>query len=248
MSKRTLIVIVLFALLLTGCVTFRVETKIKSDGSGTKSFLVAIDKEMMSMVESMGEDTDTSGQDLWESARLAAASIKGAKVEDYRDDDREGVKIVVPFKDAAELQALSANDLFQGSDTVTLSESGEHRTLRAMVAAGDFAGALGQTQNTDLEGTGLEGFDLGDIDFEYSYIVEVDGDIVSYSPKNIATQEGSKVIWDMTKTNSETTELVLTWKPGGGPDLLVIGLVAVVAGGVLLALGGLVLWLRERAA
>lgn len=248
MSKRTPIVIALFTLLLTGCVTFRVETKIKKDGSGTKSFLVAVDKSMMSMVESMAEDTDTSGQDLWESARSSAASIKGAKVEDYRDDDREGIKIIVPFRDAAELQALSGNDLFQGSDTVIMSESGENRTLKAMVASGDFAGALGQAQGTDLEGTGLEGFDLGDIDFEYSYIVEVDGDIVSYSPKHIATREGSKVIWDMTKANGETTELVLTWKPGGGPDLLVIGLVAVVAGGVLLALGGFVLWLRERAA
>jgi hypothetical protein len=74
MIKRTLIVIALFALLLTGCVTPRVETKIKKDGSGTKSFLVAVDKNMMSMVESMAEHPDTSGQDLWESARSSAAS------------------------------------------------------------------------------------------------------------------------------------------------------------------------------
>ena len=52
----------------------------------------------------------------------------------------------------------------------------------------------------------------------------------------------------MTKTSGETTELVLTWKPGGGPDLLVIGLMAVAAGGVLLALGGLVLTRRGTAA
>jgi hypothetical protein len=240
--KKRVFLISLLAVLLSGCITLRIETKINEDGSGKKSFVMAFDKSVISMIESMGEDSGMSTEDIWAEARDGASAIEGAKVEEYKDDKSEGIKIIVPFDDLAELQALSQSDLFQGADVVSVSEDGDTRTLKAVVSVGDVASGLGEAGGEDLEG-----IDPGDIEIEYSYTVDVEGKILEYSHKEIAEVEGSKITWDLVKAGStDELELMVKWKPGkesGGmlPYLLIA--IVVIAGGMIVL--GIVMSLRK---
>jgi len=212
MKKRALVIISLCVILLSGCITIRVENKINADGSGEKSVLLALDKSMMSMFESMAAESGESMDDIWAEARTGAEAIEGAKVEDYSDDDVEGIKMIVPL------------------------------TLKAQVDVGELTSGLGEAGGAELEG-----FDLGDIELEYTYAVEVEGKILDHSPKDIAEVKGGKVTWDLVQSNSQTVELMIKWSPGGGGiSILTILLIVIVAGGVVLVAVGVFLALRGR--
>jgi hypothetical protein len=238
MRKNTLILLALLSTLISGCVTVHVETKIKQDGSGTKSFVLALDNSVMSMFESMAQESGASPDDIWETARAGAESIAGARVEDYRDDESQGIKITVPFSDLDELQALSGTDAFAGSDVVTVSQNGDVTTLRATVTTGDLTAGVED----------LEGFDLGDVDIAYAYSIEVEGVILAYAPKGNAVAEGSKVTWDLAQSTGDTTELMIEWEPSSGPDILVILLVVIALVGAALIAAGVILTVRGRRA
>lgn len=240
-KKHTLIVLLLSALLLSSCVKLRIETKIKKDGSGTKGFVIAIDKSIMSMMESMAEG-EVNSDDLWAEVTTGAEAIPGAQVEQYSDDDSEGIRISIPFKNYDELQALSSAEAFEGTDQVTVTQDGDQVTLRAVVEAGDLTSGLDQAGGQELEG-----LDLSEIDIEYSYIIDVEGKIQSYGPKDIATVEGSKITWDLTQVTENAVELMVTWKPGGGgPDILIIALIVVAVLGAALVIVGVIIALRSR--
>jgi hypothetical protein len=241
MKKRLLVLASLLALLASGCITIRIETKINKDGSGEKSFVLALDKSVTSMMESVTQESGTSTDDIWASVRDGASSIKGAKIEEYSDDEAEGIKVSVPFGTFEELEALSSSDTFEGADTVTISQDGDITTFNAVVNAADITSGL-----DEAEGQSLEGFDLGEIEMEYTYAVEVDGKILEYSAQDIATVDGNRVTWDLTQAGSETIELMLKWKPGGGPDLLAILLIAVALGGLALIVAGVILAVRGK--
>ncbi len=245
--KKQLPFFVLLIVLLSGCVTLRIETKIKANGSGTKSFIMAIDKSAMSMIESMAQEsgeTDLNTEDIWETARVGAESIKGATVEDYRDDKSEGIKVSVPFKNFAELEALSGSDAFEGADAVTVTEQGDRVTLTAIVDTSDIVSGLSGAGGQDLGD-----FDLGEIDFEYSYIIDVEGKILSFGPKNMAQVKGGKVTWDLTQSTTDSVELTVTWEPGGGgPDMTTILLIVVAVSGILLVVAGVLVSARGRRA
>ena len=240
--KRTLIPFILLAVLVSGCVTIRMETKIKEDGSGTKSFVLALDKDMMSAMESMAEESGGSVDDIWEAARSGADTVEGAKVETFSDDEVEGIKISIPFDNLQELQALSSSDAFEGADSVEVSQDGDVTTLRATVDVGELGAGFGEAG-----GESLEGFDLGEIDFEYTYAVEVEGTILEYSPKEIAEVKGSTVTWDLTRANTDSPTLLVKWEAGdGGTDMLVPLLIVVVVAGLLLVVAGTVVSMRSR--
>ena len=245
MNKRVFILISLSAILLSGCMTLRMETKIKEDGSGSKSLVVALDKDAISTLEGMaGEDMDTG--DFWEETRKGADLIEGAKVEDYSDDDSEGIRITVPFDNLAELEALSGSDVFEGADTVTVSQEGDTVTLRATVSAGgDLTSGLGEAGGEDLEG-----MDMGDIEIEFSYSVDVEGKILEHSPADIAKVKGSKVTWDLSQVSSESVDLMVKWEPGssgGESNMLMILLIVIALGGVgLVVVGVLMTVLRKE--
>ena len=242
MKKRALVIISLCVILLSSCITIRVENKINADGSGEKSVLLALDKSMMSMFESMAAESGESMDDIWAEARTGAEAIEGAKVEDYSDDDVEGIKMIVPFDSLDELQALSQSETFEGIDTITVSEDGDTKTLKAQVDVGELTSGLGEAGGAELEG-----FDLGDIELEYTYAVEVEGKILDHSPKDIAEVKGGKVTWDLVQSNSQTVELMVKWSPGGGGiNISTILLIVIVAGGLVLVAVGVFLALRGR--
>jgi hypothetical protein len=241
MKKPALVLLGLLVILMSGCVTLRLETKIDADGSGTKSLILAFDKSVMSMMESMAEESGTPVGDIWETARAGASSINGATVKDYSDDEMEGIQIIVPFDNLDELVALSSSDAFEGADVVSVQQNGDTTTLNATVTVGDVESSLGQAG-----GENLEGFDLGEINLEYSYSVEVEGDILDHTPKEFATVEDSKVTWDLTRASTDTVELMIRWKPGGGLDTTVLLLIVVAVGGVALVVIGILLSLRSQ--
>ncbi len=241
MKKHVLIPVLLLAVLLSGCITVRIETRIKKDGSGVKSYVLALDRSVTSMIASMAQESGASMDDIWAEARANAGAIEGARVEDYRDEDIEGIQVSVPFENLDELQALSSSDTFEGVDSVTVSKTDDTLTLKAVVKAVDLTSGLSEAGGEDLEG-----FDLGEIELEYTYAVEVEGKILEHSPQEIARVKGSKVTWDLSQASAETVELMVRWKPGGGSKLLPILAAVALAGGVILIAVGGVLVIRKR--
>lgn len=241
MNRRHLIPILLLATLVSGCVTIRIETKIDKDGSGTKSYVLALDKSVMSMMESMAQEAGTSVDDIWETAREGAASIKDARIEEYSDDKAEGIKVSVPFENLEQLAALTGSDTLKAADVVTVQQDGDVTTLQATVNVGDFASGFEAARDESIEG-----LDLGEIQINYTYAVEVKGKILEYAPKDIAEVQGTKVIWDLTQAQQGAVELMVKWETGGGLDTLVIVLIAVALAALALIVGGIVLTLRSK--
>lgn len=234
-KKRTLLLIPLLALLLSGCITLRLETKINKDDSGEKAFIFALDKSVMSMMESMAQESDAEMDDIWAEARANANDIAGAKIEDYKTDDVEGIKIIVPFDNLEELEALNSSEIFEGTDVVSVRQDGNTRELEATIQIGDIMSGL------DEAGAGeLGGFDPSDLDIEYIYVIDVQGKVLEYSPQNIAKIEGSKVTWDLSQASGDTVTLRIKWQPGGGLGTMTILLIALAGGALVLIIVGVV--------
>lgn len=238
MRKRAFITLLLLSTLASGCVTVHLETQINQDGSGTKSFVLALDNSVTSMLESVAQEAGANPDEIWETARASAESLDGARVEDYRDDESQGIQITVPFGDLDELQALSGVDAFAGSDVVTVSQNGAITTLKATVRTGDLTAAFDD----------LEGFDLGDADIAYAYSIAVEGNILAYAPTGYAIAEGNKVTWDLTQSPGDTTELMIQWEPSSGPDSPLTLLVVIALGGTALVVAGAILTMRGKRA
>jgi hypothetical protein len=241
MKKRTFVLISLFTLLLSGCITMRVETKIKKGGSGSHTVLVAFDKSAMEALGGVSSE-DVGSEEFVAQAQAQVSHIPGAKVEEYKTDELEGVKVSVPFKSFEELERISTKGgLIELFDTVAISHEGDTTTLQ---------GSFSTLAPTDL-GEGLEGFDVENMDLEemgveVTYSIEVEGQILSYAPKHNATVKGGKVTWDLVKANPDETALMVKWGPGGGTDMTVVLLAVVAMGGVTLAAVGGLLMIRDR--
>lgn len=241
MRIRAFLTALLVLFLVTGCIIIHTETKVKRDGSGTKSIVLAVDKTVLSMIESLPQEPGANGKDIWEAARVGATSIEGVEIEDYSDDKAEGIKVSIPFASLEELQTLGGSDPFEGTDVVTVNQDKNVTTLIAVVNTRELKSGFEET-----EGQNLEGFDLADIDIEYIYTVEVEGKILEYSPKENAKIEGSKVTWDLTLEGGESATLVVKWQTSGGINTLTIGLAAVVLAAIVLVLTRIAMTVRNK--
>ena len=75
----------------------------------------------------------------------------------------------------------------------------------------------------------------------------MEGEILEYSPEEIAEVKGSAVAWDLTQSNADSLELMVKWEAAAGAtDMLVVILIVVVLAGVLLVAAGIVLTARSR--
>ena len=122
-----------------------------------------------------------------------------------------------------------------------MSKDGDTTTLSATLNTSELTSGFDAAEAPELEG-----FDLGEIDFEFAYVVEVEGEILEYSPKEYAEVTGSKVTWDLTQFPSDTAEVMVKWGPGGGLDLQLILLIVVALGGVILVAAGILLSTRDK--
>ena len=231
MKRSASILILLLATLLSGCITIRMETRINKDGSGTKSSVLALDKSVLSMLESVAQEANAPIDDYWTSVRDGAGSIKGAKVEPYSDDQAKGIKIITPFENLVELEALSSGDALKGPDIVVVSQEGDITTLRASLNVGDLV-------------SGFEGYadqiveDLwSEIELEYTYAIEVEGKILDYAPHDSASVHGGRVTWNLSQAGADSIDLMVRWVPGGRSDAPAILLTVVACGGLALLIG-----------
>jgi hypothetical protein len=222
MKGRLLVLFVTLTTLIGGCVTVRVETKIEKDGSGSRSFVLALDKSAISMLEGVAQEAGVPMDDIWGTVRADAQAIEGAQVEDYEDDHVQGIRVTLPFASVEELEALTSTEGVEGVegvDVVAVSQDGDVTTLSATVNVGEVAAAL-----TEAGDQNLEGVEFGEIDLHFTYAVEVAGRILEYAPQDTAVVEGSRVTWDLSDVDTAAAELMIQWDSSGasGPPVFLL--------------------------
>jgi hypothetical protein len=192
--KRSLILIVL-ALVLTGCFKLEVTTDIRADGSGTHTMIIAMERSAQ-----MGLDN------LYEIRRMAEEA--GAEVEKWEDERHTGYQIVYEFADLDEmvqqLEAQSTEVGFGvGNDITAYKEAGRYYlTIRS----------VGEEAWIPVQ-------------HEASYSVIMPGRIVSYSPENTASvPRPNQVVWEL-DLNNPNYELSAVGEARGGPQVPCCGLV-----------------------
>jgi hypothetical protein len=210
MKGRLLVLLVTLTTLIGGCVTVRVETKIEKDGSGTRSFVLALDKSAISMLEGVAQEAGVPMDDIWGTVRADAQAIEGAQVEDYEEDYVQGIRVTLPFASVEELEALSSTEGVEGVDAVAVSQDSDVMTLSATVNVGEVAAALAEVGDQNLEGV-----EFGEIDLHFTYAVEVAGRILEYAPLDKAVVEDSRVTWDLSGIDAAAVELMIQWDSSG---------------------------------
>jgi hypothetical protein len=230
--KLLLAIIVASALLLAGCVTIRIETRLNPDLSGEKSMIIAMDDSTLEMMKSAATPGAGGAQETDPFASVKE-DTKGlppnARVEDFHDDfnKQTGVKVIIPFANLDELVALSKTGHFSSTDKVEIQRSGDTVTMRITMnqeqltsemgsAASGGGAAAGPTPAATLDPAMAK--QMADM-FTFMYSIAPAGEIVSYSP-----QEGSKfdaatnaVTWRLDLTAQKFPAYEITWKPGGLP-------------------------------
>ncbi len=239
MKKRLFLVIMMVAaLFLAGCITLRIENDIRPDGSGTKSQIIAVDMEAMEgFAQSMGvtpepgAEAENPLEDSFGELEQEAAAIPGATVEEYTDPatGREGVKVTAPFADLDELIALSSTDLFGDVDAISFQQSGNSTVMNITVSTGELSGEVSESAGEggeekatpSPEEKAMQQQMLQMMNIEFTYSVIVPGTIADYDPKDNATIEGNKITWDLSQalleTEADSVALMVQWESGAPP-------------------------------
>ena len=241
MKRPFLVVMLVSALFLAGCITFRIENDIRPDGSGTKSQIVAVDMEMIkSFATSMGvtpepgvtvEAVENPMEDSFKELEQKAATVPGATVEPYKDPatGREGIKVMVPFSNLDGLVALSSTELFSNLDSIQFQQSGNRTTMNITVFTQDIGEEVSRSAEEGGEATATPSPEekamtqqmLKMMNIEFTYSVIVPGAIADYSPKDNATVEGNKITWNLSQTligtEVSSVALMVQWESGGAP-------------------------------
>lgn len=239
MKKRLFLVTMLVAtLFLAGCITLKIETDIRPNGSGTKSQIIAVDMEAIEgFVQSMGATPEPGAaeenplEDSFEELEQKAATVPGATVEEYKDPvtGREGVKATAPFANLDELVALSSTELFGSVDAINFQQSGSSTVMNIIVSTGDLseevsesAGEGGEEEAVPSpEEKAMQQQMLQMMDIEFTYSVMVPGVIADYDPKDSAAVEGNRITWDLSQAlleiEADSVALMVQWESGGAP-------------------------------
>jgi hypothetical protein len=236
--KLFLATMLIAALLLTGCITLKIENDIRPDRSGTKSQIIAVDMEAIEgFVQSMGvtpepgTEEENPLEDSFEELEQKAATVPGATVEEYKDPvtGREGIKVSAPFANLDELVALSSTEVFGNVDAISFQQSGNSIVMNITVSTSDLseevsesAGEGGLEEATPSpEDKAMQQQMLQMMNIEFTYSVIVPGVIADYDPKDSATVEGNRIIWDLSQvlleTEADSVALMVQWEGGGAP-------------------------------
>jgi hypothetical protein len=239
MKKGMFLVTMLVAVLfLAGCITLRIENDIRPDGSGVKSQIIAVDMEAMEgLAQSMGvtpepgKEEENPLEDSFGELEQKAATIPGATVEEYKDPatGREGIKVTAPFADLDDLVALSSTEVFGSVDAISFQQSGSSTIMNITVSTSDLSAEVSESTGEggleeatpSPEEKAMQQQMLQMMNIEFTYSVIVPGAIADYSPKDSATVEGNKIIWDLSQALLETeagsVALMVQWESGGAP-------------------------------
>ncbi len=225
--KLLLATLLIMSLALAGCITLKVDTSIKADGSGSKSLSVAIDDSVLQMTQTLTPGTPQPGvktphaEDPFKELRDQAKGIPGATVEPYTDPVRKrtGVKMTVPFKNLDELVALSKNEPFQGMDEIKVEKSGNTYTMRIKVftqnVGQELSGtpkpkATGPAPTMDPQAAAM----LKAMNIEFTYSIAVAGKILKYDPPGELNEKENRVTWPL-DVAAASQEITFQWQAGG---------------------------------
>ena len=204
------LVVVMLAVLFSGCMKMHADIIWKEDNSGTLSMTVGMTNSAMSM---MG----TTTEDMQEQLKTGfLEDEEGYTIEGFSDEEYTGIIATTRIADIT-------TDVTNVSDQLSFIYT-DKDNKKTYTVSGNYDGAASLGDNSSFEDSGLS---LADIDMKIS--ITMPGQITSH---NATEQEGNKLIWDMTSASTTAIQATSEINSGGGVMLWVfIGL------GVLILIG-----------
>jgi hypothetical protein len=216
---RVLILALIAAVCLTGCVTLRSETTIHKNGSGTFRLTMAMDQQ----VSNLAGDQEAQA---FEGVKAALEGPPGSEVRPYLDPitGRRGVEFVVPFGSLNELgpQPDSSSDQPQPY-TVSATTEGTVTTLNVQLNAPELAvlatrNGSGYPPITEQD-RGLMSVAQAIAGVDISYALALPGRILDWSPQAGATYDPAKneLSWNI-RPNAEGYNIMVQWDNAAAPE------------------------------
>ena len=189
------VIVIMMAVLLSGCMQMSIDIIWKEDNSGTLSMTIGIDKSVLSM---MG----TTEEDLQKQLKESMLEEDDYTVRNFSNEKYTGITATTTIAD----MTTETNDTTQQISFNYTDKSGN----KIYTVSGNFNGAEALGGNSSFEDSGLS---MTDIEMKMS--ITMPGEIISHNATN---QEGNKLTWDMTETS--TTEIQATSEIGSGGGML----------------------------
>ncbi len=201
---RRLFVGLVAALLLSGCLTLSVHTRLQASGAAERTVAVAVDSVLLQTA---------AIQPLESLQRVAEAS--GWSVERFRDAarDQEGVRLRRTLSSLEDLNQLPEGDPLAGLERITVETQGDLQVLTATLS---MAGILERLRIAagepplspeDLSLLRAAGFRLG-------YELELPGPVIDYTPRGNAWVDGRRIRWEVPLSPDQpVATLRVTWRP-----------------------------------
>ena len=203
-------------LFLTCCVTVRIETHFNADGSGERYIIQVYDMEERQEYAAEYEAEAPAQQSdyiegLVEEAQSEYGHIPGAYVESYTDPEtyREGERVVFPFNSVEELISISSEDVFGNIDKIGYSEEGNHATLHITVDPTQLMPDLNDLSTEQREQLRESSDEITGV---FEYVIEVPGQILTYTPQENSRVEGNRITWNLIETLIGGEPLTITVK------------------------------------
>lgn len=249
-SLGAAIAMLAISLLSASCIKIDIGIHVNADGSGTVSFLTAIDSTVAGTLSSSfggSAGSATPGSDFTSIDRSKLPA--GATVTPYSQGKFKGEQVTAPFKSAADVAGIieqisassgsSSDTPTGGSDSVfdafSLKGTGESWTFDATVkppSNGQDLGSMGLTQEQ------IKTFFK---DASFTVRLKLPG---SVSNNNADSNTGGELTWNLDIFATQPRTLSARSQPGSGGGFPVLPVVAFVA--VALAVGAVFIVVRRR--
>jgi len=208
-------------LILSGCTSFEVETRLNADGSGTRRVSVAVDERAYQVFRQQQVDPLTQLRDL--------AEEMGARVEPYQATGKVGLRVAMEFGTLDEL--MGASDATAAEQISIEQEEGIFSTLYRYEARLDSS----QFDVTTLLEMGPQ---LGGV--ELRYVLQLPGSILEH---NATERHGNQLTWVLDPVTRAHYDLYAVYSLPNMRNVWIAMGAGAVAVAVLLVL--IVLWLRR---
>lgn len=247
-SLGAAIALVAVSLLSASCIKIDIGIHLNADGSGTVSFLTAVDSTLTdSLTSSLGGSASSTGTDFTSIDKSKLPP--GATVTPYSQGKFKGEQVTAPFKSADDLAGIieqisassgSSSDTPTGGtnkvfDTFSLKGTGESWTFDATVTP--------PTNGQDLGSMGLTPEQIKTLfkDASFTVRLKLPG---SVGDNNAASNKNGELTWNLDIFATQPRTLSARSKPGSGGGFPVLPVVAVVV--VAVAAGAVFIVVRRR--
>lgn len=247
----------LLPLALAGCFRVDLGITVNDDGSGTMTMLVAFDESLLSLMQGLGDTTDSAGGTAdGDSAPVDPLAMlggidpselpPGVTVEPYQEDEFVGATFTFSFA-ATDDVAAAIEDAFAATDAGSPFGGEGGAPLEGLILRKEDDGGWLFEAAVPSPAAGQDGLDasmaallLGDASF--SVRIRLPGEVVETN----ADERGAdgELIWHIDPAGDDRALMARTRPASGGSNALLVG-GAVLA--TVLIVGGLGYWVRRRA-